>query len=69
MSKTEGKSIVSVYLDDMIKELINKEVAEYNLAHLNGKRLKVSNVIEDIIVQHYLRKQSKQTLILGGKGE
>ena len=61
------KSILSVYIDTTIKNLINKEVAQRNLANIEGKRVKVSNIIEDIILEHYLRKGSNQELVLGGK--
>jgi len=60
-----GKSILSVYLDTEIKNLINKDVAQRNLANIEGKRIKVSNIIEDIILQHYVNKGSKQELVLG----
>ncbi len=60
------KVILSVYIDTKIRALINKEVAEYNLKNTKGVRLKVSNVLEDIIIQHYIRKQNKQELVLGG---
>jgi hypothetical protein len=59
-----SKSILSVYIDTEVKNLINKEVAEKNLANVEGKRVKVSNILEQIITEHYLRKQSDQTVVL-----
>lgn len=61
-----GKSTLSVYLDDEIKNLINKEAAETNLKNIGKKQIKVSNIIEDIIIQYYSKKLNKKVIITKG---
>lgn len=63
------KSTISVYLDTDIKNLIHKEVAEINLANPEGKRIKVSNIVEGLILEHFKNEitKGKTTLVLGGK--
>lgn len=62
-----GKSILSVYLDDNIKNLINKDVAERNLNNLGEKRVKVSNIIENIIMDYYSKKLNKKSVVTIGR--
>ena len=63
------KSITTIYLDDDVKAIVNKEIAKRTLKNPKAKKQNVSQIIEELILKHLKTHviKGENTLILGGK--